>query len=360
MLFDLLTKVFRSLELQRRILFTLALLAIYRLGDHIPLPGTDLQHWLPQGRDMTIFALGIAPYISAWIVWQFLAAVVPRIDKNKIASRTRYLTLFLAFGQSYGVARSLEVTRGFVALTVLSMTAGSIFVMWLAEQITERGIGNGIALIIFADIVAHVGPVKGIDVAAGISLTAMMIVVAALVVFVGRGQRYLPIQYVKRGPTTYIPLKVNMAGVMPLIFAASLLGLHTVRPLPLTGFVALNIFFCFSYTAIIFNAAEAAKNLRRLGGFVPGIRPGWGTADYIHFIVRKTSAIAALYLSALCLLADILASGTVWGKRLAFGGVSVLIVAGAATDFIAQIESHQVARYVGYSPPHRPVTPKAA
>jgi preprotein translocase subunit SecY len=449
--FEALGNIFRVPDLRKRVLFTLAMLAVYRLGGHVPTPGIHLQRWeeffrQSQGtifgffdlfaggniRRLTIFALGIMPYITASIILQLLTVVIPSLEKlqkegalgqKKITQWTRYLTLFLSLAQSFGIAQGLEAMQGgivvnpgigFVLLTVVSMTAGSMFIMWLGEQITDRGVGNGMSLIIFAGIVVGIGPAIGNiynnvfvtrewSALTLIVLIAMMILVVAFVVFMERGERRLPVQYAKRvvgrrvmgGQATYMPMKVNMGGVIPPIFAVSLLAFpQTIRTLPFArnsawltstlsafgygepmyylSFIVLNIFFCFFYVSIIFNPSEAADNMRKYGGFVPGIRPGKNTADHMNTILTKLTMVGALYLSAICLLPDILISGIklqhlpVVGNwmdahfprflleglnvRFFFGGTSLLIVVGVAMDTIAQIESHLVMRhYEGFT-----------
>ena len=429
----------------------LAMLAVYRLGGHIPTPGIHLQRWedffrQSQGtifgffdlfaggniRRLTVFALGIMPYITASIILQLLAVVIPSLEKlqkegalgqKKITQYTRYLTLALSIIQSFGIAQGLEAMGngivvnpgpGFVLLTVISMTTGSVFIMWLGEQITDRGVGNGMSLIIFAGIVVGLGPAIGNiytnvfvtrewNVLTMLFLLVMMVAVVAFVVFMERGERRLPVQYAQRvvgrrvmgGQSTYMPLKVNMGGVIPPIFAVSLLAFpQTIRTLPFAkhsvwmsstlaslgygeplyylSFIVLNIFFCFFYISIIFNPNEAADNMRKYGGFIPGIRPGKNTADYMNVILTKLTMVGALYLCAICLLPDIMISGIKlqhlpllgnWvdmhfprflldglNVHFFFGGTSLLIVVGVAMDTISQIESHLVMRhYEGFT-----------
>ena len=427
------------------------MLAVYRLGGHVPTPGIHLQRWedffrQSQGtifgffdlfaggniRRLTVFALGIMPYITASIILQLLAVVIPSLEKlqkegalgqKKITQYTRYLTLALSLIQSFGIAQGLEAMgngivvnpgMGFVMLTVVSMTAGSVFIMWLGEQITDRGVGNGMSLIIFAGIVVGLGPAIGNiytnvfvtrewSVLTLIVMIVMMVSVVAFVVFMERGERRLPVQYAQRvvgrrvmgGQATYMPMKVNMGGVIPPIFAVSLLAFpQTIRTLPIVkqsvwmtntlssfgygeplyylSFILLNIFFCFFYISIIFNPSEAADNMRKYGGFVPGIRPGKNTADYMNVILTKLTMVGALYLCVICLLPDIMISGIKlqhlplvgnWmdlhvprflldglNVHFFFGGTSLLIVVGVAMDTIAQIESHLVMRhYEGFT-----------
>jgi preprotein translocase subunit SecY len=455
--FEALANVFRIPDLRKRLLFTLALLAVYRLGGHVPTPGIHLQRWedffrQSQGtifgffdlfaggniRRLTIFALGIMPYITASIILQLLAVVVPSVEKmqkegplgqKKITQWTRYLTLLLSIVQSFGIAQGLEAMGngivinpgpGFILLTIFSMTAGSIFIMWLGEQITDRGVGNGMSLIIFAGIVVGLGPAIG-NIYTNVFTThewsaftlivivVMMIAVVAFVVLMERGERRLPVQYAQRvvgrhvvgGQSTYMPLKVNMGGVIPPIFAVSLLAFpQTIRTFPfikqsayLSGllasfgygeplyylsFIALNIFFCFFYVSIIFNPMEAADNMRKYGGFVPGTRPGRNTADYMNDILTRLTMVGALYLCVICLLPDIMISGIKlqhlplvgnWmdlhaprflldglNVHFFFGGTSLLIVVGVAMDTVAQIESHLVMRhYEGFTTQSRQI-----
>ncbi|HTT63629.1 MAG TPA: preprotein translocase subunit SecY [Bryobacteraceae bacterium] len=449
--FEACANIFRVPDLRKRLLFTLAMLAVYRLGGHVPTPGIHLQRWedffrQSQGsifgffdlfaggniRRLTIFALGIMPYITASIILQLLSVVIPSLEKmqkegplgqKKITQWTRYLTLGLSIVQSFGIAQGLEAMGGgivvnpgigFVLLTIMSMTTGSIFIMWLGEQITDRGIGNGMSLIIFAGIVVGLGPAIG-NIYTNVFVTrewspltlivivVMMVLVVAFVVFMERGELRLPVQYAQRvvgrrvmgGQSTYMPMKVNMGGVIPPIFAVSLLAFpQTIRTLPLVkhslwmsstlaalgygeplyyiSFIVLNIFFCFFYVSIIFNPSEAADNMRKYGGFVPGIRPGRNTADYMNVILTKLTMVGALYLCAICLLPDIMISGIKlqhlplvgnWmdtymprflldglNVHFFFGGTSLLIVVGVAMDTIAQIESHLVMRhYEGFT-----------
>ena len=449
--FEALANVFRIPDLRKRLLFTLALLAVYRLGGHVPTPGIHLQRWedffrQSQGtifgffdlfaggniRRLTIFALGIMPYITASIILQLMAVVMPSLEKlqkegalgqKKITQWTRYLTLLLSVIQSFGIAQGLMAMENgivvnpgptFVVLTIFSMTAGSMFIMWLGEQITDRGIGNGMSLIIFAGIVVGLVPAVGNiytnvfvtrdwSVMTLILLVAMMISVVAFVVFMERGEERLPVEYAQRvvgrrimgGQATYMPLKVNMGGVIPPIFAVSLLAFpQTIRTLPFVhhnaylssllaafgygeplyylSFIALNIFFCFFYVSIIFNPSEAADNMRKYGGFIPGIRPGHKTAEHMNTILTKLAMVGALYLSAICLLPDILISGIKlqhlplvgnWmdmhtprflldglNVHFFFGGTSLLIVVGVAMDTVAQVESHLLMRhYEGFT-----------
>jgi preprotein translocase subunit SecY len=445
------TNVFRVPDLRKRLLFALALLAVYRLGGHIPTPGIDtnkLEEFFRQNqgtlfgyldvfsggsfRRLTIFALGIMPYITSSIILQLLTVVVPTLEKlqkegelgrRKITQWTRYLTVILAVIQSFGIAMALQgaqqgfVTNpgvGFVLMTVLSLTTGTAFIMWLGEQITERGIGNGMSLIIFTGIVVglpaailemvtkvQTGDWNALQV---IIILVMMIGVVGFIVLVERGERRIPVQYAKRvigrrmmgGQSTHLPLKVNAGGVIPVIFASSLLAfpqtLSTAQfvkdspvlsgmlgamagstPLYYLLYTVLIIFFCFFYVSIIFNPNEAADNMRKYGGFIPGIRPGKNTADYMNNILTKITVVGGLYLSILSLLPQIMISGIKlqrlpgignwidatfprWlldglGVNFYFGGTSLLIVVGVAMDTVNQIEAQLIMRhYEGFTP----------
>ncbi len=387
-LFEAFANIFRVPDLRKRLLFALGLLAVYRLGGHIPTPGINLQRWeeffssnsgsifgffdLFAGgniRRLTVFALGIMPYITASIILQLLTVVVPTLEKlqkegelgrRKITQWTRYLTIILSILQSFGIAQGLQAMQqgivinpgfGFVFLTIISLTTGTAFIMWLGEQISERGIGNGMSLIIFTGIVVglpnaianiyqHVFTIHDWGAITLIILIAMMIAVVAFIVLVERGERRIPVQYAKRvvgrrvmgGQSTHMPLKVNAGGVIPVIFASSILAFpQTVaqfpwvknvgwlssmlksiqhgEPLYYILFVAGIIFFCFFYVSIIFNPNEAADNMRKYGGFIPGIRPGRNTADYMNNILTKITVVGGIYLSILCLIPDIMISG---------------------------------------------------
>ncbi len=451
-IFEAFANVFRIPDLRKRVLFTLGLLAVYRLGSHIPTPGINLARWEEffsknlsgmfgffdvfaggNVRHFTIFALGIMPYITASIILQLLTVVVPTLEKlqkegeigrRKITQWTRYLTVMLAIMQSFGIAVGLQSSSGnivlhpgfgFVAMTILSLTTGTAFIMWLGEQITERGIGNGMSLIIFAGIViglpnaiqniyVHVFETRDWNALTLFVLLALMIAVVAFIVLVERGERRIPVQYAKRvvgrrvmgGQSTHMPLKVNAGGVIPVIFASSILAfpqtvanfplvkntpwisstLGSIRhsePLYMLLFVAGIIFFCFFYVSIIFNPNEAADNMRKYGGFIPGIRPGRNTADYMNNILTKITVVGGLYLSVLCIIPDIMISGihlqhlplvgnfidTYFprflleglGINFYFGGTSLLIVVGVAMDTINQIEAQLIMRhYEGFTP----------
>ncbi len=451
-IFEAIANAFRIPDLRKRLLFTLALLAVYRLGGHIPTPGIDLQRWqeffarnsssifgffdLFAGgniRRLTIFALGIMPYITASIILQLLTVVVPTLEKlqkegevgrRKITQWTRYLTVALAMAQSFGIATGLQAMEGnivihpgfgFLLLTMISLTTGTAFIMWLGEQITERGVGNGMSLIIFAGIVVGL-PNAISNIYTNVFVThewgfltllvilVMMIAVVAFIVLVERGERRIPVQYAKRvvgrrvmgGQSTHMPLKVNAGGVIPVIFASSILafpqtiaGFPFVKgnrwlsdtlksigrgePIYIVLFIALIIFFCFFYVSIIFNPSEAADNMRKYGGFIPGIRPGRNTADYMNNILTKITVVGGLYLSLLCLIPDIMISGIhlqhlplmggfiekwfpnflLYGLNVNFyfGGTSLLIVVGVAMDTVNQIEAQLIMRhYEGFTP----------
>ena len=415
--------VFRIAELKSRIIFTLALLAVYRIGAHIPTPGINGEELskflLDRGGalmgffDMfsggalsraTIFALGIMPYISASIILQLLTVVIPALGtlakegeagRKKITQYTRYGTVVISIIQSIGIAVGIEsMSQGafvqnpgwsFRLLTMITMTSGTAFLMWLGEQITERGIGNGISLIIFAGIVAGFpnAVIRSISLIwAGelhlilmLFVIIMMITVIATIVYVERGQRKIPVQYAKRvvgrkvygGQSTHLPLKVNTAGVIPPIFASSII----MFPATIAGFIAIPwvqslagqltpgtvfytmlyvsmiFFFCYFNTSITFNPVDIADNLKKYGGFVPGVRPGQKTADFIYHVLARITFGGAVYLSAVCIFPDILRG--YFNVPFYFGGTSILIVVGVAIDTISQMESHLVTRsYDGF------------
>jgi preprotein translocase subunit SecY len=453
--FEALTNVFRIPDLRKRVLFTLGLLAIYRIGAHIPTPGIDyvkFEQYFTRAaqsgflgyfdlfsggnvRRMTVFALGITPYITSSIILQLLTVVIPTLDKlqkegelgrRKITQWTRYLTVCLAFIQSFGIAYALQSSDGnfvlnpgpgFIALTMLTFTAGSAFIMWLGEQITDRGIGNGMSLIIFTGIVVGLPTAittiyqntfvtRTWPVLQMILVLAVMVAVVAFVVLVERGERRIPVQYAKRiigrrmmgGQSTHLPLKVNAGGVIPIIFASSLLALPSTflqfapfknskwatsffgafggaEPLYYLAFILLIVFFCFFYISIIFNPNEAADNMRKYGGFIPGIRPGKNTAEYMDKILSKITVVGGLYLSILSIIPTIMIQGIKlqhlpppalgnfidshfprWlldglGVNFYFGGTSLLIVVGVAMDTVNQIEAQLIMRhYEGFTP----------
>ncbi|PYS55862.1 MAG: preprotein translocase subunit SecY [Acidobacteria bacterium] len=434
--------IFNIPDLRKRILFMLALLAVYRIGAHIPTPGIDsaaLEQFFTQSagtflgfldlfsggnfRRLTVFALGIMPYITASIILQLLTVVWPYLEKlskegelgrRKITTYTRYLTVVLSAVQSAGIAVALERQRqfvvnpglGFILMTMLTLTTGTAFIMWLGEQITERGIGNGMSLIIFAGIV--VGLPRGIadiyekvntnewSVLTLLIVVVMMIAVVAFIVLVERGQRRITVQYAKRvvgrrvlgGQSTHLPLRVNTGGVIPVIFASSILtfpqtfglvaqnnsylraitdALRWGEPLYNLLYVIGIIFFCYFYTSIIFNPNEVADNMRKYGGFIPGIRPGKRTAEYVNSILTRITLVGALYLALIAIIPEFLYTGfhvqnlPLVGPRLDatlpqwftqglrvnfyFGGTSLLIVVGVAMDTIQMVESQLIMRH---------------
>lgn len=409
-------------ELKRRIGATLLLLAVYRIGVHIPTPYINaraLESYFNAAKgtllglfDMfsggalshfSVFALGIMPYISASIILQLLTVVIPTLERlskegesgrRKITQYTRYGTVVLSIIQGFGIAFGLESQHapgdiplvlmsgwGFRVITVLTLSAGTAFIMWLGEQITERGIGNGISLIIFAGIVAGI-PNAMISTArlvqAGemsifvlIAMAAMMLAVVAVIIFMERGQRRIPVQYAKRvvgrrvygGQNTHIPLKINASGVIPPIFASSIIMFpatvanfikvpwvqsiaqalapgHWAYLLLYVGFI---VFFCFFYTAIVFNPVDVSDNMKKYGGFIPGIRPGRPTAEYIDKVLSRITLGGALYISAVCVLPTLLIQR--FGVPFYFGGTALLIVIGVAMDTLSQIEAHMLSRH---------------
>ncbi len=408
----------KATELKQRILFVILALLVYRLGTYIPIPGVDPTVWNDVFKQkgggildmfnmfsggalsrMTIFALNIMPYISASIIMQLATAMSKHLEelkkegetgRMKINQYTRYLTVLLAAVQAYGMAVGLEASGAvinpgifFKASTIITIVGGTIFLMWLGEQITSRGVGNGISLIIFAGIVAELpraiastleltrqGTFSGLEL---LMLFIMIVGVIGLIVFIERAQRRVIVQYPKRqignkmsaGETNHIPLKLNTAGVIPPIFASSLLLL----PLTIVGFSglaeggdfwaditrylqhgqpvymvlygALIAFFCFFYTAIVFNPEENADTLRKYGGFIPGIRPGKATADYLDYVLTRISVIGAIYLVFICLLPEFLIAK--YNMPFYFGGTSLLIVVSVTMDTVAQVHSHMIA-----------------
>jgi len=443
---DSIRNIFSIPELRRRVLFTLLLLAVYRIGAQIPNPGISAdalaEFWQTQkgtifgfidlfsGRAMsrmTIFALGVMPYISASIILQLLQVVWPFLERlskegelgrKKITQYTRYGTLLICFIQAMGIGVFLQSLRspggakivpnpgvGFQLLTVLTLTTGTIFIMWLGEQISERGIGNGISLIIFAGIVVDIprglqSVVSGfrtgnMDPLRLIFLLALMLVVIAIIVFVERGQRRIPVSYAKRvvgrrvygGQSTHLPLRVNTGGVIPIIFAASIITIpQTIAQLikvpvfqriseqfnigmPLYNllYVAAIIFFTYFYVSIVFNPVDVADNLRKYGGFIPGIRPGKNTSDFIDATLSRITLVGAVYLAAIAILPEFLITGIKvqslpfiggfldanlprWFTQglnvdFYFGGTSILIVVGVAMDTLQQIEAQLVMRH---------------
>ena len=451
--FEALANMFRISELRSRVLFTLGLLAVYRLGAAVPIPGVDAIRFEEffqrnsgslfgfldmfsggQFRRLTVFALGIMPYITASIVLQLLTVVVPTLEKlqkegelgrRKITQWTRYLTIILSVMQSLFIATALQTQGsfvlnpgiGFILQTIITLTTGTAFIMWLGEQITERGIGNGMSLIIFAGIVAGL-PSAIVQIYRNTFVTGqwpflqmliiivVMVLVVAFIVLVERGERRIPVQYAKRvvgrrmmgGQSTHMPLKVNAGGVIPVIFASSLLAFPMTalnipavanskwvsgmlramgagEPLYVLLFIALIVFFSFFYVSIIFNPNEAADNMRRYGGFIPGIRPGKNTADYMNGILSRITVVGGLYLSILSIIPQIMIGGIKlqhlppavlgnWidvhfprflldglGVTFYFGGTSLLIVVGVAMDTVNQVEAQLIMRhYEGFTP----------
>jgi preprotein translocase subunit SecY len=447
---DSFRNIFAIPDLRKRVLFTFGLLAVYRIGCHIPTPGVDPQALLEfmraaQGtflgfintftggslEKIAVFALGIMPYITASIILQLLTVVWPYLEKlskegelgrRKITQYTRYGTVVISLIQGTGIALWLEkmTTPGgaplvpapgwaFRALTVITLTTGTAFVMWLGEQISERGIGNGISLIIFAGIVVGLVPAIGTTIQsvqqgtlnpiALILLLVFMIFVVAFIVYMERAQRRIPVQYAKRvvgrrvygGQSTYLPLRVNTGGVIPVIFASSVVTVPTViagliqnegvqrvanyvsygQPIYYLLQVVTIIFFSYFYVSIIFNPTDLAENMRKYGGFIPGIRPGKRTAEYIDRILTRLTLVGAIYLAAVTVLPEFLLTGIKlgglpwigpqiagalprWfteglGIQFYFGGTSLLIVVGVAMDTIQQVESQLVMRnYEGF------------
>jgi preprotein translocase subunit SecY len=419
-------------ELRKRLLFTLMMLAVYRIGIFVTSPGCNrdvmgrivkdasgtlfgLFNMFSGGalEQMSIFALGIMPYISASIILQLLTVVVPTLDRlnkegeagrKKINQWTRYGTILLSFIQGFAIASYLEGLRdqfgnlvvadpgmGFKLLTVATLTTGTAFIMWLGEQITERGIGNGISLIIFAGIVARLPDAvfKTITYSQQellkpftlMVVVVLMVAIVAVVIFFERGQRRIPVQYAKRvvgrkmygGQSTHLPLKVNSAGVIPPIFASSIL----MFPATLANFiqhpimqdisnalnpgtwlynvlyVALIVFFCYFYTAVTFNPVDVADNMKKFGGYIPGIRPGKKTAEYIDRVLTRITFAGAAYISAVCVLPTIFVKE--FNVPFYFGGTALLIVVGVALDTVQQIESHLITRhYAGFTGPKGP------
>ncbi|SFN02394.1 preprotein translocase subunit SecY [Thermodesulforhabdus norvegica] len=409
-------------ELKQRIGVTLILLAVYRIGVHVPVPGINAEALTAffnaaQGtllglfdmfsggamRRLSVFALGIMPYISASIILQLLTVVIPYLDqlrkegeagRKKIVQYTRYGTVLLSVIQGFGIAFGLEGMTGpggepivldpgwgFRFMTVITLTAGTAFIMWLGEQITERGIGNGISLIIFAGIVAGMPGALGntlrlmetgeMSLFKGLVVLVLMVVVVGFIIFMERGQRRIPVQYARRvvgrrvygGQSTHIPLKINTSGVIPPIFASSLIMfpatianfvphpiLQSVSRMLSPGhllhdilYVGLIIFFCYFYTAIVFNPVDVADNMKKYGGYIPGIRPGKATAEYIDKVLSRITLGGALYVSAVCILPQILI--THFNVPFYFGGTALLIVVGVALDTVAQIEAHMLTRH---------------
>ncbi len=458
-MFEKIANIFRIPDLRKRVLFTLGMLAVYRLGSHIPTPGINadmLAQFFNQNsgsalglvdlfsggnlRRLTIFALGIMPYITASIIFQLLTVIYEPLAKlqkegelgrRKITQWTRYVTVVLGIVQSFAIAMTLTstttgspmvtISRGaFIPLCVLTLTTGTAFIMWLGEQITERGIGNGMSLLIFAGIV--VGLPRGIDELylkardnawgaftpiAIVVLVAGMAAVVAFIVYVERSERRIPVQYAKRivgrrmmgGQSTHLPLKVNSGGVMPVIFASSILSApllfanasvfgYSLRDSVFFGpifravapgepwyellYIVAIIFFAYFYISIVFRPDDIADNMRKYGGFIPGIRPGKRTADFINDVLTRITLVGAIYLIIISIIPQLLISGIhfnhLWlvgsvfdrfptwmtnglGVNFYFGGTSLLIVVGVAMDTVQQIESQLIMRhYDGFSP----------
>lgn len=413
-------------HLQKKILFTLGFLALYRIGVHVPIPGVDAarisEFFQSQGANafgmfnmfsggalerFSIFALGVMPYISASIIAQLLTVVVPHLEalskegeagRKKITQYTRYGTIVLALIQGFLIGRALSGTEfgggtlvpdagiGWLTFTALSLTAGTALVMWIGEQITERGVGNGISLIIFAGIVAGLPSVitntyskynsAEMEVIQILLLLVIVVVITAGVVFIEQGARQVPIQYAKRqvgkrvygGQTSHLPIRVNTAGVIPPIFASSLLQIpvtaaqvtegselsNVINTLFIPGgwaynlvYLSLIIFFAFFYTSIQFKPDDIAENLKKHGGFIPGIRPGAKTSDFLGKIINRLTLTGAIYLAAICLVPSIITER--FNVQFYFGGTSLLIIVGVALETFRQIDAHrQSLRYEAF------------
>lgn len=404
-------------DLKQRLVFLLLALIVYRIGTHIPVPGInadamkDVFNAQSDGilgflnmfsggalSRFSVMALGIMPYISAAIIMQMMSSVIPSLEaikkegeagRRKITQWTRYGTLLLALVQSFGVATALQsmpniaINPGFMFMftTVVTLVTGTMFMMWLGEQITERGLGNGISVLIFAGIVAGLPSALGtmfelvsnnqISIIAALIIIALVIAVTALVVFVERGQRRITVNYAKRqvgnklygGQSSHLPLKLNMSGVIPPIFASSIIllpatiasffsqagqvrwlsdmsaSLQPGQPLYIVVFTSLIVFFCFFYTALVFNSRETADNLKKSGAFVPGIRPGQQTAKYIDKILMRLTLVGAIYITLVCLVPEFLRMG--WSNiPFYFGGTSLLIIVVVAMDFMSQVQTY--------------------
>ena len=423
-------RAFKTPDLRRKILFTLAIIGIYRLGSFVPGPGVSyvaIQRCLTQVEgqgiyglvnlfsggallQLSVFALGIMPYITSSIILQLLVVVIPRLEElkkegqagqAKITQYTRYLTIALAVLQSTGIialARSGRLFQGCtedlipddslfrVLVLVITMTAGTAVIMWLGELITDRGVGNGMSVLIFTSIISSI-PGQGLNLFRQengpfkvVSIALLAIVVITLVVYVEQAQRRIPVQYAKRmigrrmygGTSTYIPLKVNQAGIIPVIFASSLLYLPQLltnvwtsnatftrfittyltnpsNPVYLTVYFALIVFFTYFYVAITFNPVEVSDNMKKYGGFVPGIRPGRATAEYLDFILSRITAFGSVYLGLVAVLPYLLFGLTGSGDQIPFGGTAVLIIVGVGLETVKQIESQLMLRnYEGF------------
>ena len=405
-------------DLKRRLVFLVLALVVYRLGTHIPVPGINpdaLADLFRQNQGgilglfnmfsggalsrFSIFALGIMPYISASIIMQLMSVVVPSLEalkkegesgRRKITQYTRYGTVVLALVQAVGISVALESQQGLVIdpgmlfrfTTIVTLVTGTMFVMWLGEQITERGLGNGISILIFAGIVAGLPAAlaalldlvrtNAMSVLSALFIVALVVLVTAFVVFVERGQRKITVNYAKRqvgnkvygGQSSHLPLKLNMAGVIPPIFASSIIlfpatitswfsssenmrwlsdlaaALSPRQPLYITLYSVAIIFFCFFYTALVFNSRETADNLKKSGAFVPGIRPGEQTARYIDKILMRLTLAGAIYITLVCLLPEFLVMR--WNVPFYFGGTSLLIIVVVTMDFMAQVQAYMM------------------
>jgi len=406
----------RYADLKRRVVFLVLALVVYRLGTHVPVPGINpdaLSDLFRQNQNgilglfnmfsggalerFSVFALGIMPYISASIIMQLMAVVVPTLEaikkegqsgQRKITQYTRYGTVFLALVQSVGIAVALESQPGLVIdpgmmfrfTTVVTLVTGTMFLMWIGEQITERGLGNGISILIFAGIVAGLPSAlagmldlvrtDSMSVLSALFVVALVVAVTYFVVYVERGQRRITVNYAKRqvgnkiygGQSSHLPLKLNMSGVIPPIFASSIILLPATvtswfssnphmrwlgdlaaaitpgQPLYITLYSALIIFFCFFYTALVFNSRETADNLKKSGAFVPGIRPGEQTSRYIDKILMRLTLAGAIYITLVCLLPELLQAR--WNVPFYFGGTSLLIIVVVTMDFMAQAQAY--------------------
>ena len=409
-------------ELKRRVFITLLLLAVYRIGVHVPTPGIDaaaLSAFFAQAKGtlfsfidmfsggaferLSVFALGIMPYISSSIILQLLTVVVPHLERlskegeagrKKITQYTRYGTVLLSLIQGFGISVGLERMTGpggelvvldpgwgFRLMTMITLTSGTAFIMWLGEQITERGIGNGISLIIFAGIVARMPLAISnsirllrtgeLGILVTIGIIVLMVGVVGAIIYVERGQRRIPVQYAKRivgrrmygGQSTHLPLKVNTAGVIPPIFASSIImfpatianfldhpWMKAVSDALMPGelfyeliYVGFIFFFCYFYTAVTFNPTDVADNMRKYGGYIPGIRPGKKTAEFVDRVLTRITFSGAVYVSLVCVLPSVLI--TKFNVPFYFGGTALLIVVGVALDTVGQIESHMLMRH---------------
>jgi preprotein translocase subunit SecY len=412
-------KTDRFADLRKRLIFLLLALIVYRIGAHIPVPGIDPEQLAALFQSQaggilglfnmfsggalsrfTVFAIGIMPYISASIIMQLMTVVVPTLEqlkkegeagRRKITQYTRYATVVLAIFQATGISIALESQPGLVLdpglmfrfVTVVSLVTGTMFLMWLGEQITERGLGNGISIIIFAGIVAGLPSALGglfelvrtgsMSAIAVLVIVALVVLVTAFVVFVERGQRKILVNYAKRqvgnkvyaGQTSHLPLKLNMAGVIPPIFASSIIlfpatltswfgsgdggflsdiaaSLSPGQPLYISLYAAAIIFFCFFYTALVFNSKDTADNLKKSGALIPGIRPGEQTARFVDKILMRLTLVGAIYITAVCLLPEFMVLR--WNVPFYFGGTSLLIIVVVTMDFMAQVQAYMMSQ----------------